>query len=206
MESRLTFAEVLRNIKGYYGVRSSSLQKIGVFTIVWGMFESELELTVLTVAKEEMSKDKRPSTDAKHIDDLIKSLREKSAQLEKSICNVSKVMCDAAGDLLVLRNAISHGWIVPSKSGGIGFINNPKWLNVKRKRDTTEVCLTDQLLEEVIEAVSILRECSMRLRQFVGGLEGYPAKYVTELASEVDRARRIASGLNVPTVTNENSK
>lgn len=204
MVNKLTFAEVLRNIEGYYGVSSSTLQKIGVFVIAWGMFESELELTVLTVAEEEMSKDKRPSTDAKPVSDLIKSIREKSVQLEESICNISKVMCDAADDLLVLRNAINHGWIVPSKSGGIGFINNPKWLNVKRKRETTtEVCLTNQLLEESIEAVAILRECSMRLRHFIGGLEGYPVEYVTGITSEVDRARSIASGVCIPMSHNE---
>ncbi len=193
MESRLTFAEVLRNIKGYYGVRPSTLQKIGVFTIVWGMFESGLELTVLAVAKEEMNKDKRPSTDANKVSDLIKRLREKSIQLEKSVCNISKIMCDAVDDLLVLRNAIDHGWIVPGKpKKGIEFINNPRWLNVERRRGTTEVHLTDQLLEKSIEAVAILHECSMRLQLFAGGL-GYSAEWVTELASEVDRARYIAS-------------
>ena len=193
MESRFTFTEVSQNIEEYYGVCPSMLQKIGVFTIVWGMFESGLELTVLAVAKEEMDKDKRPSTDANNVTNLIKLLREKSIQLEETVCNVSKIMCDAVDDLLVLRNAIDHGRIVPGKpKRGIGFINNPTWLNVERKRGITEVHLTDQLLEKSIEAVAILHECSVRLQLFAGGL-GYSAEWVVELASEVDRARYISS-------------
>ncbi len=205
MQSKLQFEEVLRDINGYYGVRSSTLQKIGVFIIVWGMFESELELTVLAVTGEELKNNARPSTDAKHVSDLIKCIREKSTRFEEPVRNISIAMCDTADSLLNLRNAISHGFLIPSKRLGIGFINNPKWLNVKRKRDTTDVFLTEQVLEKSIEAAAIIRECSMRLQLFAGRLEGDPdlSKYVTELFSEVDRAKHIASKFKIPTVTNE---
>jgi hypothetical protein len=193
VDSRLTFEGVTRDIEGYYGVRSSTIQKIGVFVIAWGMFESELELTVLALTEEILNSDKRPSTDTKQVSDLIMKIREKSVQFEEAICSISIAMCDAADGLLMIRNAIHHGWLIPSKLEGAGFINNPKWLNVTRKRDTTEVFLTDQLLEQFVEAVAIIRECSMRLRHFVGGFENYPAEYVTELSAIVDRAKTIAS-------------
>lgn len=192
MQNKLQFEDVLRDINGYYGVRSSTLQKIGIFIIVWGMFESELELTVLTITGEELKNDAKPFTDTTPVSGLIKCIREKSVGFEETVCKITIAMCDAADSLLVLRNAISHGWLVPSKRLGIGFINNPKWLNVKRKRDTTDVFLTEQMLEKSIEAAAIIRECSMRLRHFSEGL-GYSAEHITELAAEVDRARYIAS-------------
>ena len=192
MQHRLQYKEVLRDINGYYGVHSSTIQKIGVFIVVWGMFESELEFTVLAVTGEHLKNDARPSTDAKQVSDLIKCIREKSMQLEESVRNISVAMCDAADSLLKLRNAISHGFLVPSKRMGIGFINNPKWLNVKRKRDTTDIFLSEQMLGKSIEAAAIIRECSMRLRHFSGDI-GYSAEYITELASEVDRAKYIAN-------------
>lgn len=140
----------------YFGLTPELLQRLGAFVVAWGLFENQLELMVLMAMGEKIEKDQRPVTDCLQPSDLLSRFRNEAQKYLPETMNAAGILVDAAEDVLVFRNAITHGRALPPPYGGPMFINNGAWFGEKRKRLATEAHISDRLLDMALECAGIL--------------------------------------------------
>lgn len=148
---------VLRKLEGNFALTQSMRERIGVLVVTWGIFECNLE-PVLWQITGETPTEVRPTTDGQPVSEWLRRFRASCGTLNNKLAQAGSQVCDTAEDLLVFRNAVIHGWIIPPAVGGPAFINNPRWFREKRKREPTDAHISDRTLEMAIEAVDVLTE------------------------------------------------
>jgi hypothetical protein len=95
-------------------------------------------------------------TDCLQPSDLLARFRKASEKFLPETAEAAKILADAAEDLLVFRNAITHGRVLPPPAGGPSFKNNAAWFGESRKRPSTEAHISDRLLDMALESASTL--------------------------------------------------
>lgn len=142
--------------ENYFGLTPAILQRLGTFVVAWGLFESQLELATLVLLKRKMEKGLRPVTDCLQASELISRFRQAAISFHPEFAAICEALANAAEDLLVYRNAITHGRVLPPPAGGPLFINNAAWFSEKRKRSVTEAHISERLLDLAIESAGTL--------------------------------------------------
>lgn len=140
---------------GTWGFSTQTLQRLGGFAVLWGMFESKLEAALWALSGEQVH-GVRPFTDKLPISAQIKQLVERSGRLSQSAQRVIGDGADAAMHLMEYRHATMHGAMIPSGLGGPSFIRNPQWHGVKRGRPTHEAHIDENLLDLAIDTAWVL--------------------------------------------------
>jgi len=64
---------------------------------------------------------------------------------------LAKIAADAIDNILMLRNTIAHGHVLPAGVGG-GLLNNPRWHGEERKKETQDLHLSEQTMSLILNA------------------------------------------------------
>lgn len=174
------------------GLSPETQRRLGAFAVVWGIFESNLELALWALRGEDVT-GKRPSTERMRISEQMAALGECSERFGVEAGEVLRSARQAAADLLEYRHAIAHGSLVPFSDAAAAFIRNPKWDGAKRSRRTNTAHVDENLLGIAIDVgwtlfrvvLTARLACENEMR--IGELEN--------LKPEVNRATRGAGEL-----------
>lgn len=170
------------------GIPIEIQQKIGVFAVAWGMFESHLERAVWTLEKEEVEGN-RPSTDKTSAHKWIGVLASGSNELSARANEVLGIAGKAARDLMNYRHSLFHGYLVPL-GGTAMFIRNPGWNGEVRNRDAGDAQIDENIIDLAIDAAWVLFRLVIAVTK-IGDEDGIAR--IEEFESE---ARRIKSNAN----------
>ena len=174
-----------------WGFRSEVQQRIGALTVVWGIFESNLETTIWALRGEVVA-GVRPSTDKSQVSDWIRQLAEDWPQFPSEARDVLRMASLAAFDLMEYRHAIVHGSMLPSPTMPT-FIRNPRWHGEKRKRPGHDAHVDENLLDMAIDSGWVL--CRVVFGARAACAEPATVASLMELKQEVSRARSQTSEL-----------
>jgi hypothetical protein len=177
---------------GAWGFSAQTLQRLGGFAIVWGIFESKLEAALWALTGEEV-KGVRPSTNREPISAQIRRLTQHSAHLSNDARAVVADAADAAMNLMEYRHAIMHGAMIPSALGGSSFIRNPQWHGVKRGRPTHDAHVDENLLNLAIDTAWTL--CRLVVTIVETAAESSIDARVQALRQDAQRAKSQANEL-----------
>jgi hypothetical protein len=175
-----------------WGFSSSVLQRLGGFSVAWGLFENQLEAALWALTKENV-KGVRPSTDKVPISGQIKLLVKHSNVLSPAAQRVVSKAGAAATDLMEYRHSITHGALIPAAIGGPSFIRNPGWHGEKRARPTHDAQVDENLLDLAIDTTWVLCEVVFSIKSAV--VESAAMKSLESLARAVARAESQANEL-----------
>src|SRR5450830_539045 len=137
-----------------WGLPPILLEKIGAFTVAWGLFESHLERAVWTL-KQEQVHGTRPSTDSSQLSDWITVLTNGRADFTIKTNEVLHSAGLAAEDLASYRHSLMHGMLIPL-GGKPFFMRNTSWFGAVRKRKFGDAHIDENLLDLAIDAAWIL--------------------------------------------------
>ncbi|BEU02102.1 hypothetical protein OAG1_09020 [Agarivorans sp. OAG1] len=171
------------------GVSIETQQKIGVFAVTWGMFESHLERAVWVLQNEQVE-GVRPSTDKSSAHKWIEILEKGSNELTSKANEVLKIAATAAKDLMSYRHSLFHGYLVPLGDTAM-FIRNPSWHGEVRNRECGDAHLDDNIIDLAIDASWVLFSIIMSITKLN---EEPTSKAVIE--SFEKEAKRIRSNAN----------
>lgn len=171
------------------GVSIETQQKIGVFAVTWGMFESHLERAVWVLQNEQVE-GVRPSTDKNSAHKWIEILEKGSNELTSKANEVLKIAATAAKDLMSYRHSLFHGYLVPLGDTAM-FIRNPSWHGEVRNRECGDAHLDDNIIDLAIDASWVLFSIIMSITKLN---EEPTSKAVIE--SFEKEAKRIRSNAN----------
>jgi hypothetical protein len=177
---------------GGWGFSAETLQRLGGFAVVWGIFESKLEAALWALTGEEV-KGVRPSTDKEPIGAQINLLTQHSAHLSNDAQAVVADAAHAATDLMEYRHAIMHGAMIPNGLGGPSFIRNPRWHGVKRSRPTHDAHVDENLLDLAIDTAWTL--CRLVFTIVETAAKGSIDARLPALKQDVQRAKSQANEL-----------
>lgn len=186
---------LLKLYESYFGLTPGILQRLGGFIVAWGLFENQLEPLTLVAMGERIQKGHRPVTDCLQPSDLIARFRIASGRFMPEIAEVANVLADTAEDLLIFRNAITHGRVLPPPAGGPTFLNNAAWFGESRKRPSTEVHISDRLLDIALECAGVLTIHGMSIQMAMLESEENQRALAKEVKTSLERARSIANEL-----------
>lgn len=120
--------------------------------MVWGKFESVIELLIWSV-KGENPVGIRPSTDPKPASALIDDLRKwAKANATDPFRAAFVLICESADNVLEFRNAVVHGRIF---EGG-KFTSNGSLVGELRKRKETTVHISEDVLDRAIRVADLI--------------------------------------------------
>lgn len=136
------------------GIPFEIQQKIGVFAVAWGMFESHLERAVWVLQNEQV-KGNRPSTDKTSAHKWIEVLENGSEEIGTEGSEVLSIAAAAAKDLMSYRHALFHGYLVPL-GGTAMFIRNPGWNGEVRNREAGDAHIDENIIDLAIDAAWVL--------------------------------------------------
>lgn len=181
---------VLTHLQGW-GFPPEVQQRIGALSIVWGVFETNLEITLWALNNEQVA-GVRPSTDKMSINQLIEALAKGSAKLNTEAQDVLRLASSAAKDLMEYRHAIVHGWVIPSQIMPT-FIRNPRWNGETRKRPASDAHVDENLLDMAIDVAWIL--CRVVFAAKVACSDANQTKTLMAMKNDVLRAKNEANEL-----------
>lgn len=139
------------------------------------------------------------STDKAPISELLKRLRKASDALpERDLADMLSVTAETAAHLFEIRHTIVHGRPMLSAEGGSALIRNPSWVGEARRRPTTSVILTDEILD-------LTADIALSVSQVVAGLSmvivgEMPLAFALEREPEIRRCRDQAGAVLVTEV------
>lgn len=136
------------------GLNSDVQQRLGTFGLLWGIFETNLELALWALHDEKVT-GVQPSTDKTSICNWIKAFANGSEKLTPEAKDVLNLASNAADDLKDYRNSIVHGYIFPAQTIST-FCRNPTWHGEIRKRKSGEAHVDENLLDMAIDAAWVL--------------------------------------------------
>ena len=136
------------------GISIETQQKIGVFAVTWGMFESNLERAVWVLQNENVE-GVRPSTDKSSVHKWIQILERGSNDLTVKANEVLKIAATAAKDLMSYRHSLFHGYLVPLGDTAM-FIRNPSWNGEVRNKEFGDAHIEENIIDLAIDASWIL--------------------------------------------------
>lgn len=175
-----------------WGFNPDILRRIGAFVILWGLFETKLELAVWSLRDERVA-GRRPSTDGAPLRDLIETLGGGSESLDGVACDVLKNAAAAASQLMEYRHSLIHGHMIPSDTMP-SFSRNPRWHGEIRKRPSGEAFITESLLDMAIDSVGTL--CRVVLATPTACNNPAYVKQLLALRPDVSRANSQANELS----------
>lgn len=170
------------------GIPIEIQQKIGVFAVAWGMFESHLERAVWAIEKEEVEGN-RPSTDKTSAHKWVGILASGSNELSDKANEVLGIAAIAARDLMNYRHSLFHGYLVPLGDTAM-FIRNPRWNGEVRNREAGDAQIDENIIDLAIDAAWVLFRIVIAVTK-LGDEDGIAR--IEEFESE---ARRIKSNAN----------
>ncbi|MDH5928107.1 hypothetical protein L8S13_17475 [Vibrio lentus] len=136
------------------GISIEIQQKIGVFAVAWGMFESHLERAVWVLRNEKVE-GVRPSTDKNSAHQWIQILENGRNDLTPKANEVLKTAALAAKDLMSYRHSLFHGYLVPLGETAM-FIRNPSWHGEVRNRECGDAHLDENIIDLAIDSAWVL--------------------------------------------------
>lgn len=167
------------------GLNLKVQQRLGTLGLLWGIFETNLELALWALRDEKVT-GVRPSTDKTSICKWIKNFAQGSEKLTLEAKDVLNAASIAADDLKDYRNSIVHGYIFPSKTIST-FIRNPKWHGEIRKRMGGEAHVDENLLDMAIDTAWVL--CRVVFAVKSACEDASQAENLLALKPEVSRAK-----------------
>lgn len=171
------------------GVPVEIQQKIGVFAVAWGMFESHLERAVWVLQNEQVEGN-RPSTDKTSAHKWIEILESGSNEISAKANDVLNIAAHAAKDLMSYRHSLFHGYLVPL-AGTAMFIRNPRWNGEVRNREAGDAHIDENIIDLAIDAAWVLFSIVISVTKLDGSHEN-----VTNIEAFESEARRIKSNAN----------
>lgn len=166
-------------------------QRMGVLGIVWGLFETHLELAVWAL-REEKVQGVRPSTDHSSVSKRIEVLGEGTDKFGENAQGLLKSASLAATDLMEYRHALAHGWLL-ALPGGSSFLRNPSLAGELRKRPSHDAHVDENLLDMAIDAAWVLFEVARSTSDICK--DSSKLVQLLALKADVSRARSSASEL-----------
>lgn len=159
-------------------------QRLGAFILIWGLFESRLEICLWALRGDQVS-GARPWTDrtsvARWLDELATERQHIPADCRQVLSHASS----AGKDLADYRHAIVHGWMFPMGDMPT-FIRNPRLFGEVRQRPTHDAHVSENLLDMAIDSAWTLCQVVSMAKS---GCET-PSKWpeLAEIGSKVRRA------------------
>jgi hypothetical protein len=174
-----------------WGIEHDTQQRLGVFILLWSLFETELEKALWALAHEDVD-GKKPSTDGPPASEWIKRVKETPSVLsEKSHAILNSAMA-AAEDLMDYRHSILHGALVPFSTSAVS-IRNASWYGERRKRPASEAHMDAHLLDMAITVAWTLCHVAVDTRAACNNKE--EEGNLLALERQVNRAKSYASEL-----------
>lgn len=186
---------LLKFYESHFGLTQEILHRLGGFIVAWGLFENQLEPMTLVALGEKIQKGRRPVTDCLQPSDLLMRFRKGVQIFLPETIDAAEILADTAEDLLVFRNAITHGRALPPPAGGPKFLNNAAWLGEGRKRPPTEAHISDHLLDMAIECAGILTLQGVCLQMAMLESEENQRAIAKETIAHLRKARSMANEL-----------
>ncbi|URQ89996.1 hypothetical protein [Pseudoalteromonas sp. SCSIO 43101] len=170
------------------GISIEVQQKIGVFAVTWGLFESHLERAVWVLRNEQVE-GTRPSTDKTSAHKWIEVLESGRNDLTPKANYVLKTAALAAKDLMSYRHSLFHGYLVPGDTAM--FIRNPSWHGEVRNRECGDAYIDDNMIDLAIDASWVLFTIIMSITKLTEDVNT-----VILIESFEKEAKRIRSNAN----------
>jgi len=170
------------------GMSSEVQQRIGAFIVVWGMFETNLEVALWALCDEEVA-GVRPSTDKTRVGQWIDILANGSPKFNPEIQDLLRITALTAKDLMEYRHAIVHGWLM----WGTTFIRNPRWHGEVSNRTSSDAHVDENLLDIALDAAWTIYRV-VYVTRIICANSGLPENLLT-LKPDVIRAQSISSEL-----------
>ncbi len=182
--------QVLAHLEGW-GFPTEVQRRLGVLIVVWGVFETNLEVALWALRGEQVE-GVRPSTDKTQLSAWIKELGGPWPNLPDEAQAVLETAARTADDLMQYRHSVLHGWMLPSPTMPT-FIRNPRWHGEDRKRPSHDAHIDENLLDMAVAAAWTL--CQVVIA--VPAVCADPAKMtdLVDLKSDVARAASSANEL-----------
>ena len=160
-------------------------QRMGAFSVIWSVFESNIEST-LWLLQDENVKGVRPSTDKSSVSEWIKVFGKGSSKFDQDVQEILQIFSLTAIDLMEYRHALVHGSIIPFASGPI-CIRNPQWNGEHRKRKFTEAHIDSNLLDLAIDTAWVL--CQIVFATCAAYNDSSKSNLLLSLKSDLARVR-----------------
>ena len=134
-----------------WGFPPAVLQRFGAFVLLWGMFESRLEICLWALRNEEVN-GVRPWTDKNPIPQWLAELAAERSQVPAECLQVLRNAADAGKNLADYRHALMHGLMIPTGEMPT-FIRNPRLFGEKRNRPSHDAHVSENLLDMAVDSI-----------------------------------------------------
>ena len=177
------------------GLPAPTLEGIGTFLVVWGLFETALETAVWAI-RDERVKGVRPSTDGPPASEWLKALEKGHPSFSTEANDVLKAGKQAAADLMEYRHCLLHGAMIPFPGGPV-MIRNIGRRGEVRKRPRSDAYMRPHLLDSATLSAWTLWRLALATEKCL--IAGRDSLLVAMLRPEVARAAAHAKKLRLLT-------
>lgn len=178
-----------------FGLNVICQQKIGAFIALMATFERLIELAAWAVLETGEIAGTRPFTDKVGLSEIIRSIRGRSKGNIGSLGKAIDLTCDAAEGISAYRNAIAHGWLMPSSEGQPYFLSNTSWHGEKRGRAPQDAHVSENLLDLAVDSAYVIVSAARAIFLACSGPNAFDENSMTWHIDHLSRARGQANEL-----------
>nr|WP_315249237.1 hypothetical protein [uncultured Duganella sp.] len=194
LHTDLADASPSRKLEGYFGVTAAIQQRVGAFILVWGMFEVGCEPLIWLLRKENPVCEKS-ITEGQPISTWLKLLAEAGTKYSGYIDQSIRLICDAATDLLVYRNAIIHGRLSAGGPAGPHLASNTPWIGEKKRKPSRRAMITESELDVAADVADTLFKGTFGFMVAGTDVEQYEPESLKNMLVRLEDARAQARRL-----------
>lgn len=184
----LGFEEIVDLMGQTVGLTAPLQHRIGVVVVLSSMIEHRVERLLLTLRGEDI-KGRRPSTDCMQITDLLREITSEAKGLPGDCAAVIDELCVVLGEFFGYRNAIVHGFPLPSGGGAATITSNANWHGETRKRPVNQAHVDARLLEMMINGAVNLYDVAAICATYAADQNTITTALLIDHGQRIKRAR-----------------
>jgi len=170
------------------GLTPECQRMLGALIVYAGTFERLIELAAWAVLEVPEVAGTRPKTDKGQISEIIRSIERRTKARSGNLGTAIDLTCAAATDLLAYRNAIAHGWLMPSNEGRPYFLSNVSFHSEIRGRPRQDAHISQPLLEMAVDSAFSLCFAARRIHLCCSGHDAFNADAMSDFVKPLQRA------------------
>lgn len=157
LRTGLATAPPHKKLDAFFGIGVETQRRIGTFVVLCSMLEMQIDHVAITL-KGDLSKAKPVWTDKLVISDMIVATTKLLDRIKhEGLREIVRQALGAAEDLLVIRHTVIHGVPLAATSTDAGaLVRNKSWFGEMRRRQSSQIEMDNQLLDEATAIVDIL--------------------------------------------------
>lgn len=177
------------------GVSVECQRLLGALVAYVAQFERLIELGNWAVLEVREVAGVRPETDKGTVSDIIQGIQLRKKARDGSLGQAIDLTCQVATDLLAYRNAIAHGWLMPSGGGRPYFASNVAFHSERRRRSRQDAHITEELLEKAVDSAFCICFSARRIFLACSGPNPFDMDAMADFIAPLERAASQAAEL-----------